>query len=201
MREATHSVEVERDVKVTHARRRGAPRRRVPSRGARSRPDHPRAHALRTCRHRRVRSDGRAPRGAGVPFVLQAVRGTDGSEGDQSFFAERDDGRATAEWLTTQAWWDGRLATYGSSYMGFTQWALASTAPSYLRAMVIALSSTHSSWYLGGTLALELMINWDLSALELPPPGAGRLRHGDRTRRDRTQAAHAPGGVRPPAGG
>ena len=109
----------------------------------------------------------------GYRFVLQAVRGTDGSEGDQSFFAERDDGRATAEWLTTQPWWDGRLGTYGSSYMGFTQWALASTAPSYLRAMVIALSSTHSSWYLGGTLALELMINWDLSALNFLHPERG----------------------------
>jgi putative CocE/NonD family hydrolase len=116
---------------------------------------------------------GEVVAGRGYCFVLQAVRGTDGSEGEQSFFAERDDGRATADWLTTQPWWNGRLGTYGSSYMGFTQWALASTSPSYLRAMVISLSSTHSSWYLGGALALELMINWDLSALNFLHPKRG----------------------------
>ena len=109
----------------------------------------------------------------GYHFVIQAVRGTDGSGGDQSFFAERQDGRATADWVVAQPWCDGRLGTYGSSYMGFTQWALASTSPPYLRAMVIALSSTHSSWYLGGTLALELMVNWDLSALNFLHPERG----------------------------
>jgi putative CocE/NonD family hydrolase len=57
--------------------------------------------------------------------------------------------------------------------MGFTQWALASTAPSYLQAMVIALSSTHPSWYLGDTIALELMINWDLGALNFIHPERG----------------------------
>ena len=106
----------------------------------------------------------------GYCFVLQAVRGTDGSEGDQSFFAERDDSRAAADWAVAQEWCDGRLGTYGSSYMGFTQWALASTAPPYLRAMAILLSSTHSSWYQGGAPALELMVNWDLSALNFLHP-------------------------------
>ena len=201
MREATHSVEVEHDVKVT-----------MPD-GAVLLADvfHPAGLGpaptiLERTPYGRAAIGGFDPMGEllaarGYRFVLQAVRGTDGSEGDQSFFAERDDGRATAEWLTTQPWWDGRLGTYGSSYMGFTQWALASTAPSYLRAMVIALSSTHSSWYLGGTLALELMINWDLSALNFLHPERGGFGMDDRTRRDRTQAAHAPGGVRPPAGG
>ena len=109
----------------------------------------------------------------GYRFILQAVRGTDGSGGSQSFFAERDDSRATADWITTQPWWNGHLGTYGASYMGFTQWALASTAPAYLDAMVISLSSRRSSWYLGGALALELMINWDLSALAFLHPERG----------------------------
>jgi len=116
---------------------------------------------------------GRTLAAHGYRFVIQAVRGTDGSEGEQSFFAERADGRATADWVVAQPWCDGRLGTYGSSYMGFSQWALASTCPPYLRAMVISLSSTHSSWYLGGTLALELMINWDLSALNFLHPERG----------------------------
>jgi putative CocE/NonD family hydrolase len=173
MREATHDVEIERDVKVT-----------MPD-GAVLLADvlHPvgvgPAPTIleRTPYGRGVLGMfdpmGEMLAARGYRFVIQAVRGTDGSEGEQSFFAERTDGRATADWLTTQPWWDGRLGTYGSSYMGFTQWALASTSPSYLRAMVIALSSTHSSWYLGGTLALELMINWDLSALNFLHPERG----------------------------
>ncbi len=109
----------------------------------------------------------------GYRFILQAVRGTDGSGGSQHFFAERDDGRATADWVAAQPWFNGHLGTYGASYMGFTQWALASTNPSYLDAMVISLSSRASSWYLGGALALELMINWDLSALAFLHPERG----------------------------
>jgi uncharacterized protein len=109
----------------------------------------------------------------GYRFILQAVRGTDGSAGSQHFFAERDDGRATADWIAAQPWFNGHLGTYGASYMGFTQWALASTNPSYLDAMVISLSSRASSWYLGGALALELMINWDLSALAFLHPERG----------------------------
>jgi putative CocE/NonD family hydrolase len=173
MREVTHAVEVEHDVKIT-----------MPD-GAVLLADvfHPAgAGAAPTILERtpygRAAIGGFDPMGEmlaarGYRFVLQAVRGTDGSGGEQSFFAERADGRATADWLTTQPWWDGRLGTYGSSYMGFTQWALASTVPPYLRAMVIALSSTHSSWYLGDALALELMINWDLSALNFLHPERG----------------------------
>jgi putative CocE/NonD family hydrolase len=101
------------------------------------------------------------------------VRGTDGSEGSQGFFNERDDGRATGDWIAAQPWFNGHLGTYGASYMGFTQWALASTDPSYLDAMVISLSSRRSSWYPGGALALELMINWDLSALAFLHPERG----------------------------
>ena len=170
MREATHEVAVERDIPVAM------------SDGA----------VLRTDVYRPVGVErapvildrtpyGRAIMGEfdpmpkllaerGYCFVLQAVRGTDGSEGDQTFFAERDDSRTTADWVVAQEWCDGRLGTYGPSYMGFVQWALASTAPPYLKAMTVLLSSTHSSWYLGGAPALELMINWDLSALNFLHP-------------------------------
>ena len=61
----------------------------------------------------------------GYRYVLQACRGTDGSGGSHSYFAEAPDGRATADWIAEQPWFDGRLGSYGASYMGFTQWALA----------------------------------------------------------------------------
>ena len=56
---------------------------------------------------------------------------------------ERDDGLDTVEWLRRQPWFDGRLGTYGPSYVGYTQWAIAPALPKFLAAypqLKIALS-------------------------------------------------------------
>src|SRR5690348_10290021 len=45
----------------------------------------------------------------GYRYVLQASRGTDGSGGEHSYFAEVPDGRAKADWIAEQSWFDGRL--------------------------------------------------------------------------------------------
>src|SRR6266566_2560929 len=45
----------------------------------------------------------------GYRYVLQASRGTDGSGGEHSYFAEVGDGRATANWIAEQSWFDGSL--------------------------------------------------------------------------------------------
>jgi putative CocE/NonD family hydrolase len=108
----------------------------------------------------------------GYRYVLQACRGTDGSGGTHSYFAEADDGRDTADWIAEQPWFDGRLGSYGASYMGFTQWALASTRPPHLKAMAVALSTSvrSFSWYPGGSLGLEVIIPWDLGAVQFNKP-------------------------------
>jgi putative CocE/NonD family hydrolase len=108
----------------------------------------------------------------GYRYVLQACRGTDGSGGTHSYFAEAPDGRATADWIAEQPWFDGRLGSYGASYMGFTQWALASTRPPHLKAMAVALSTSvrSFSWYPGGSLGLEVIIPWDLGAVQFNKP-------------------------------
>ena len=113
----------------------------------------------------------------GYRYVVQACRGTDGSGGSHSYFAEAADGRATADWIATQPWFDGRLGSYGASYMGFTQWALASTRPPHLRAMAVALAASvrRFSWYPGDSYALEIILPWDLGALEFNRPGSGQL--------------------------
>lgn len=110
----------------------------------------------------------------GYRYVLQACRGTDGSGGSHSYFAEAPDGRATADWIAEQPWFDGRLGSYGASYMGFTQWALGSTKPPHLKAMAIALSTSVRtySWYPGGSLALEVIIPWDLGAVRFNKPAS-----------------------------
>lgn len=108
----------------------------------------------------------------GYRYVLQACRGTDGSGGSHSYFAEASDGRATADWIAEQPWFSGRLGTCGASYMGFTQWALASTHPPHLQAMAVGLSTSvrKFSWYPGDSLALEVIIPWDLGAARFNQP-------------------------------
>src|SRR5580700_911331 len=111
----------------------------------------------------------------GYRVVRQACRGTDGSSGSHSYFMEAPDGRATADWIAERPWFNGSLGTFGASYMGFTQWALASTRPPYLKAMAVALSASVRgfSWYPGGSLALEVIIPWDLGAVRFNRPDDG----------------------------
>jgi uncharacterized protein len=125
-------------------------------------------------------SSGAGPEFAarGYRYMLQACRGTDGSNGSHSYFMEAPDGRATADWVAGQPWFNGSLGTYGASYMGFTQWALASTRPPYLKAMAVALAASVRafSWYPGGSLALEVIIPWDLGATQFnKPPNANTI--------------------------
>jgi len=128
----------------------------------------------RTPYGRRGVASGAGPEFAarGYCYVLQACRGTDGSGGSHSYFAEAPDGRAAADWIAEQDWFTGVLGTFGASYMGFTQWALASTRPPYLKAMAIALSASERSfsWYPGGSLGLEVIIPWDLGAVQFNKP-------------------------------
>ena len=74
----------------------------------------------------------------GYAVVLQSVRGTFGSGGEFSpVVNEEHDGQDTVAWLRGQEWFDGRLATLGPSYLGYTQWALALDPPPELKAMVL----------------------------------------------------------------
>lgn len=99
---------------------------------------------------------------AGYRVVVQDCRGSGASTGEPDFFAEAGDGRATGDWIAAQPWFDGRLGTFGGSYMGFTQWAFASTAPPYLKAMSVGLfgAERRAAWYPGGSFALDIAIPW-----------------------------------------
>jgi uncharacterized protein len=95
----------------------------------------------------------RCPYGRGMPFsllqaqlvaergfhvLLQSCRGTFGSGGQfEPMRHEISDGQDTVTWLRGQSWFDGRLATFGASYLGFVQWALAMDPPPELRAAVV----------------------------------------------------------------
>ncbi|CAG7612463.1 CocE/NonD family hydrolase [Actinacidiphila bryophytorum] len=62
----------------------------------------------------------------GFTVVVQSCRGTWGSGGTFTpQVHEQADGTATHRWVRAQPWFTGSVATYGQSYLGYCQWAVA----------------------------------------------------------------------------
>lgn len=73
-----------------------------------------------------VAGQARALAREGFTVLFQSCRGTWGSGGVFTpQIDEQRDGAATHRWVRAQAWCRGPVATFGTSYMGFTQWAVA----------------------------------------------------------------------------
>ena len=120
----------------------------------------------------------RCPYGRGAPFslldaqliaergfhvLLQSCRGTFGSGGQfEAMNREISDGQDTVAWLRGQSWFDGRLATFGASYLGFVQWALAMDPPPELAAMVVQVGPHDFSRtaYRHGAFDLYNFLSW-----------------------------------------
>jgi uncharacterized protein len=100
----------------------------------------------------------------GFQSVVQSCRGTFGSGGQLDPFglSEQDDGLATVEWLREQTWYPGSFGSWGPSYLGITQWALAPLALPDHRAMAIQVSTSRPRELVagGGAFALETMLEW-----------------------------------------
>jgi len=61
-----------------------------------------------------------------IAVVLQDVRGKYRSGGEYyPFMNERADGLQTLKWIREQPWSDGKVAGWGASYVGYTQWAIS----------------------------------------------------------------------------
>ncbi|MEQ1782462.1 MAG: CocE/NonD family hydrolase [Hyphomonadaceae bacterium] len=127
----------------------------------------------------RLRSDsiGRYWAKRGYTVVVQGTRGRYRSEG--TFYPavnEERDGRETIEWLKTQPWFDGRLAMWGGSGFGHTQWAVSDLAEEGPDAFAIQIASTsyYSTFYHGGAFALESALYWGL----VSPPERDRPTSG-----------------------
>lgn len=79
----------------------------------------------------------------GYRVVAQDVRGKFRSEGETLLFVnEAHDGYDTIEWITQQPWSNGRVAMWGDSYYGYTQWAAASTQHPALVAIAPRVTGT-----------------------------------------------------------
>jgi uncharacterized protein len=91
------------------------------------------------------------------------VRGRYGSEGTWRFIADdANDGYDVVSWVVAQPWSDGKVGTFGTSYPGGTQHALAEMNPPGLATMIPidAVSNTAvAGMRHGGAFELRFM-NW-----------------------------------------
>jgi putative CocE/NonD family hydrolase len=99
----------------------------------------------------------------GLQVVVQSCRGTGGSGGRlDPMRQEAADGLDTLDWVRAQPWFTGTLYTYGSSYVGFTQWAVAQEAGRRIDGMVlhVTLSNFRNETLGGGGFTLEGSLGW-----------------------------------------
>ena len=99
----------------------------------------------------------------GYHVIVQGARGCYDSEGEFSpHVHEAADGHATAGWIAKQPWFNGILGTWGPSYLGYMQWALAAGAPPGLQAMMVMVASSEN-WTVShpdGAFGLETRLRW-----------------------------------------
>jgi hypothetical protein len=126
----------------------------------------------------------------GYQVVIQSCRGTGGSDGEfDAYRFEAQDGLATLAWIEQQPWFTGKIATFGPSYLGIVQWAIATDPPASLRAMAAPISSSRvrAFTYPGGSFSFASTLAW-LAILEDQRRGAragirSRLQARDRMAR------------------
>ncbi len=99
----------------------------------------------------------------GYTVVIQGTRGRYESGGE--FYPlryERQDGIETLTWISKQPWFNGKIATWGGSAFGYTQWAIADQADPGPSALTIYFASTdfHRMFYPGGAFSLYSALSW-----------------------------------------
>ncbi|AWT59803.1 MAG: Cocaine esterase [Candidatus Moanabacter tarae] len=97
----------------------------------------------------------------GYIAVIQDCRGCFGSGGDVNFLVpEAEDGFDTMQWIKEQEWSNGKVGTWGTSWAGWTQTALAGLGPDNLTTMIPNQSGSNgysSSVRQGGALELRFL--------------------------------------------
>jgi putative CocE/NonD family hydrolase len=110
-----------------------------------------------------VEREGRYFAERGYVVVANDVRGRYGSDGTWRLIADDpQDGLEVVEWIARQEWSDGKIGTFGTSYPGGTQHALAEMNPPHLTTMIPVDSVSNcgvSGMRHGGAFELRFM-NW-----------------------------------------
>lgn len=99
----------------------------------------------------------------GYHVIVQGVRGCYDSGGVFSpHVNDGPDGQATLAWIARQPWFNGSLATWGPSYLGYTQWATAAGGTSLVKAMVpiVASAENFTVTHPDGAFGLETRLRW-----------------------------------------
>jgi putative CocE/NonD family hydrolase len=99
----------------------------------------------------------------GYQALIQSVRGTFGSGGRfDPHHHERADGLATLAWIKQQPWFGTAIFTFGQSYLGYAQWAIARDAGPELKAMATQITTAHfaNMTYAGGSFSLRNALGW-----------------------------------------
>ncbi len=115
-----------------------------------------------------VAGSARALAYEGCTVIYQSCRGTFGSGGVFTPFVDEEaDGLATHRWVRRQPWFTGTLVTYGPSYLGFTQWAVAgrlhreqpAEAPDALVLLITTPEFGDPTW-MRGVFTLDTALGW-----------------------------------------
>jgi len=101
----------------------------------------------------------------GYAFVAADARGRFNSEGTWDPFnpKHKSDGYDLVEWIAQQPWSNGKVGMWGSSYLGWTQWWAASTAPPHLAAIApqsAPADQFYNGPYVDGVLIGGWMQDW-----------------------------------------
>ncbi|KAI0126031.1 X-Pro dipeptidyl-peptidase-domain-containing protein [Xylariales sp. AK1849] len=110
----------------------------------------------------------------GYTVLLASCRGTFGSEGTfLPGMSEQADSQAIVRWMRDQPWYPGKFATFGASYLGYTQYALLHDPPEDLVASVI-LCGPHDQavhhWRPNGLFRMD-RISWNDMIVHQEDPG------------------------------
>jgi uncharacterized protein len=111
----------------------------------------------------------------GYQFLSQNCRGTSGSGGIfDPMRQEQADGLDTLDWVRAQPWFAGKLYTFGGSYLGYTQWAMAKEAGDRIDGMAlqVTLSNFRNETLAFGGFTQAGCLQWTalMKTLDTPPP-------------------------------
>lgn len=107
------------------------------------------------------KGDGEKFTKRGYAVVAQDTRGKFKSNGTfYPFRHERADGLATLEWIRAQSWSNGKIAGWGGSYVGYTQWAIADKLDAMVP--VVTTANMYEALYPAGLFSLATAFNWGL---------------------------------------
>ncbi|MCB9641019.1 MAG: CocE/NonD family hydrolase [Myxococcales bacterium] len=100
----------------------------------------------------------------GVVKVEQYTRGRFQSKGEDTVFGDdRSDGGDTVAWIRKQPWCNGRVATFGGSALGITQYLMAEAAGDGLSAQMVWVGSSdlyHQTFFSRGGFRQSLVTGW-----------------------------------------